>query len=262
MVTITALNTIANNDKTILGSFLLEPLEIGQGITLGNSLRRTLLNDLVGIGISGARFNNIKHEFSIIDGVREDLLEIIMNLKDIIFKPLRLMNNDFVNPSLAYLNIKGPSIITSGLFYLPENVVQIVNPELYICTVVNNSNFYVELDLEQGKNSNAFGDQNDLTQIQKEKVASTLKIEPNFSPIKNVSFKVKLIHDSFGNIKESLILEILTNGSITPKRSLFESIKILLNLYTPLLLTPEFLTLSRDLSSLFHKYFELNQFTE
>ena len=77
---LTCLDTSINAEKNILGSFVIEPLETGQGITLGNSLRRTLLSDLTGFAITGARINNLKHEFATIEGIREDVLEILLNL--------------------------------------------------------------------------------------------------------------------------------------------------------------------------------------
>ena len=84
MSTLTCIETYIDNEKNHYGCFVIEPLETGQGITLGNALRRTLLSDLTGFSITGVRINDLKHEFSIIEGLREDILEVLLNLKEII----------------------------------------------------------------------------------------------------------------------------------------------------------------------------------
>ena len=94
MSAITCIETYINKDQTYYGSFLIEPLEIGQGITLGNTLRRTLLSDLTGYAITGVRINNLKHEFSIIEGLREDILELLLNLKEIVFQSSSLVKRE------------------------------------------------------------------------------------------------------------------------------------------------------------------------
>ena len=258
------IETSINSEKNILSSFLIEPLEIGQGITLGNSLRRTLLSDITGFAITGVRINNLKHEFSLIEGIREDVLEILLNLKDIIFQPTFLLNDEIKNDETissikdsplkfkTFLNVKGPLIVTAGMLFLPKKTFKILNPEQYICTLVDDSNLYLEMDIENGIGYQL------IEEIRKKNPAdrisvlepTTLLLDSVFMPIKRVNFKVKLIHDSFGNIKESLLLEILTNGSITPKRSLHEAIKILINLFYPLLLTPELIKISEKFSKL------------
>jgi DNA-directed RNA polymerase subunit alpha len=246
------IETSIDEDKNILGSFIIEPLETGQGITLGNSLRRTLLSDLTGFAITGVRINNLKHEFSIIEGIREDILEILLNLKEIVFKPsVNLKEKMFNKIPLkfkSFLKAKGPLIVTAGMIYLPKNSFQIINPEQYICTLVDESNFYLEMDLENGTGYQIV-DEYRKKNIQEKLSLSkptTLPIDAIFMPIKKVNYKVKLIHDSYGNIKESLYLEILTNGSITPKRSLQEAIKILLGLFYKLFLTPPLFILSSN----------------
>jgi len=102
MSTLTCIETYIDNEQNHYGCFIIEPLESGQGITLGNALRRTLLSDLTGFSITGVRINDLKHEFSIVEGLREDILEILLNLKEIIFKcsfPLKqkLQNIKFIS---------------------------------------------------------------------------------------------------------------------------------------------------------------------
>ena len=255
----TVLNCIETSidaEQNILGSFIIEPLETGQGITLGNSLRRTLLSDLTGFAITGARINNLKHEFAIVDGIREDVLEILLNLKEITFKPSLILKekistngNKIPLKFKAFLNVKGPILVTAGMLFLPKDAFQIVNPEQYICTVVDDSNLYLEIDIENGVGYQLI-DESRKKNIQ-EKLSilkpTTLLVDALFMPVKKVNYKIKLIHDSYGNIKESLFIEILTNGSITPKRSLQEAIKILMHLFYSLFLTPELLAVSSSL---------------
>jgi len=246
MTTLNCIETYIDKENNHYGCFLIEPLEIGQGITLGNSLRRTLLSDLTGYAITGVRLNNLKHEFSVIEGLREDILEVLLNLKEIIFKSSYSKNLNKHEKLKGFLNIKGPTIVTAGLFQLPKNMVKIINPSQYICTIVDNSELYLEIDIENGKGYK-LNEENRRKKIERQILftkPSTLFVDSIFMPIKKVNYKIKLIHDSQGNIKESLILEIVTNGSITPKRSLNEALKILMNLFYSLFMTPSFLKIS------------------
>jgi DNA-directed RNA polymerase subunit alpha len=242
MSTLNCIENYIDKDQNHYGSFIIEPLEIGQGITLGNALRRTLLSDLTGFAITGARINNLKHEFSVVENIREDILEILLNLKEIIFKP-SISNSIFFEKNgshlnfKGFLNVKGPIIVTAGMFNFPENTLKIINPNQYICTITKKSTFYLEIDIENGKGYQLAEDnQKNEIEIFSSLKPSTLVVDAIFMPIKRVNYKVKLIHDSKGNIKESLNLEILTNGSLTPKRSIYEAVKILIDLFYPILL--------------------------
>jgi DNA-directed RNA polymerase subunit alpha len=249
MSTLTCIETYIDQNKNHYGCFLIEPLGIGQGITLGNALRRTILSDLSGYAISGVRINNLKHEFSTIEGLREDVLEILLNLKEIILQPSSLAKMENLPGELkSFLNVKGPTIVTASMFQLPKDVLSIVNPNQYICTILDNSELYIEVDIEKGKGYR-LNDENRKQKFEKNTVfskkASTLFIDALFMPVKKVNYKIKLIHDTKGNIKESLTLEILTNGSITPKRCINEALKIILHLFYSLLILPDFLEASK-----------------
>jgi DNA-directed RNA polymerase subunit alpha len=253
------IETSTDSEKNISSSFVIEPLEAGQGITLGNSLRRTLLSDISGFAVTGARINNLKNEFALIEGIREDVLEILLNLKEIVFKPsliLKEKNSHLRKKTLlkfkAFLNVQGPLIVTAGMFYLPKDSFQILNPEQYICTIVDDSNFYLEIDIENGIGYQLMDEcrKKDIQEKLSILKPTTLPVDSIFTPVRKVNFKIKLIHDSFGQIKESLLLEILTNGSLTPKRSLLEAVKILIHLFYPLLLNRQLIILSNK----FQKY--------
>jgi DNA-directed RNA polymerase subunit alpha len=256
MSTLNAIETYIDKESNYYGSFLIEPLEVGQGITVGNALRRTLLSDLTGFAITGVRINNLKHEFSSISGLREDILEVLLNVKEINLKSsFSALKNSNSSSFKGYLKVKGPLVVTAGLFNLPKQVLKIVNPQQYICTILDDSELYLEIDIERGKGYK-LSDDNRKTKIIKKLAGpkpSTLNIDSIFMPIKKVNYKVKLIHDSKGNIKESLNIEIITNGTITPKRAIQEALKVLMNLFYPLLVNQTFKTISSQLARKFYK---------
>jgi DNA-directed RNA polymerase subunit alpha len=247
MSTLTCIETYIDQDQNHHGSFLIEPLEAGQGITLGNAIRRTLLSDLTAYAITGVRINDLKHEFSVIKGLREDVLEVLLNLKEIVFKNFSFSTEELNSTKLkGFLNIKGPVIVTAGMFQLPKNSLKIINPNQYICTIVDNSEFYLEIDIEKGKGYK-LTEEIRRRNLQEKFIAikpTTLLVDALFMPVRKVNYKIKLIHDTQGNIKESLNLEIVTNGSLTPKRSLYEAIKILMNIFYPLFINGNFLAVS------------------
>jgi len=261
MSTLTCIETYIDGDNNHYGCFLIEPLETGQGITLGNALRRTLLSDITGFTITGVRINDLKHEFVVVEALREDLLEVLLNLKEVIFKSsfiVKARYDDTAKPFLktkGFLQVKGPLIVTAGMFNLPKDHFKILNPNQYICTIVDDSELYIEIDIENGKGyklTNVLRKTPPERKISMTK-PSTLFIDAIFMPVKRVNYKVKMINDTQGNIKESLSLEIWTNGTITPRRSIHESLKILMNLFYPLFLTESFSMLSFNSKKHFKK---------
>jgi DNA-directed RNA polymerase subunit alpha len=171
----------------------------------------------------------------------------MLNFKDVIFKNTFISKNKHYElKQKGYLHVKGPVIVTAGMLKLPRYLLKVINPQQYICTIVDDSELYIEIDIEKGKGYR-LAEENRKNKIEKKLSSikpSTLFIDSMFIPIKRVNYKIKLIHDTKGNIKESLNFEILTNGSITPKRSLQESLKVLLNLFYPLFLNPNFFEIS------------------
>ena len=125
------------------GQFVINSLLPGQGITVGNQLRRVLLGDLGGTAISAVRIAGVRHEFSTIPGVREDILEILLNLKGIVFK------SKMQTPQFGRLKIQGPTVVTADLIQLPANV-QIVNPNHYIMTISTSNILEIEFKFEYG----------------------------------------------------------------------------------------------------------------
>lgn len=209
-----------NDYKEHYGKFIFQSLEQGQAITLGNSIRRVLLSELSGIAITALRIAGINNEFSTIPGVREDILEIILNLKQVILK------GNINEPVLGRLRIQGPAIITAAQIELPE--ITIVNGAQYLATISDNSMLEMEFKIEKGKNYCLNDSKSSIS------AGDFLQIDAIFMPIKKVAFEVEQI-DIFSNInQEKLILEIWTNGSILASEALFLSGKILQNLLQPL----------------------------
>ena len=227
-----------DQEKNYYGSFLIGPVDIGYGITLGNTLRRILLSNLSAFAITGLRINNLKHEFTFLEGVREDLLEIILNLKEIIFRSSYFSQKKNYKKFKGFLKTTGPCILTAGMFNLPKNLLKIINPHQYIGTLTTAEPFLLEIDIENGsgytlgETKENFYNQHSL--ISKEN--TTIFLDTNFNPIKKVNYKIKLINDSQGILKETLFIEIMTNGSITPTRSLQESLKIIVTFFSSLLI--------------------------
>jgi len=126
------------------GCFIFEPLEVGQAVTLGNSLRRVLLSDLPGLAIVGIRIPGINYEFGQLPNIREDILEIILNLKEVVLK------GDINQPIVARIKKQGPGLITASC--IEVSGISIVNPNQYIGTIMNNEVFEIEIKIQKGKN--------------------------------------------------------------------------------------------------------------
>ena len=203
------------------GRFMLEPLKPGQGITVGNSLRRTLLADIKGTAIVDVRIAGINHEFSTITGVREDVLEILLNLKEIVLK-------SYTDESqIGRLRVQGPAVVTAGLLDLPPEV-EIIDKRQYIATICNNTIFEMEFRIEQGYGYKL------IDNYKHEKSLDFLQIDAVFMPVKKVNYTIQEKRINTKLIQEKLILDIWTNGSLSPQQAINEGSKILTNLFYPL----------------------------
>ena len=189
------------------GQFLISFLKPGQGITVGNQLRRILLGDLGGIAISAVRIAGVNHEFSTIPGVREDILEMVLNLKGIVFK------SNTENVQFGRLKIQGPAVITADLIQLPSNL-EIINPNHYIATISTSNILEIEFKFEYG-NGYQLASQTFL-----EGTENYLQLDTIFMPVQKVDFKIENVYDNSNNISERVFLDIWTNGSISPNEAL------------------------------------------
>ena len=203
------------------GKFSIRPLERGQGITVGNALRRTLLSDLEGTGIVAARISGVNHEFSTIPGVKEDILEILLNLKTVVLK------NNSDESHIGRLRLQGPGVITAGLFDLPPEV-QVIDPCQYIATICSNNIFEMELKINNGKGY----------QLTNQKLSYSdkdfLQIDTVFMPICKVKYYIEENSSIIQTTQENLILEVWTNGSISPHMAIIQGSRILNNLFSSL----------------------------
>jgi DNA-directed RNA polymerase subunit alpha len=204
------------------GQFLINSLRPGQGITIGNQLRRVLLGDLGGVVISAVRIAGITHEFSTIPGVREDILEILLNLKGIVFK------SQIQDIQFGRLKIQGPNVVTANLIQLPPNL-EIVNPNHYIATISTSNILEIEFKFEYGIGyklaSQTFSDEAD----------NYLQLDTIFMPVQKVDFKIENVYDTANNITEQVVLDIWTNGSISPNDALDSAAQIIIDLFTLLI---------------------------
>ena len=203
------------------GKFVLEPLEPGQGITIGNALRRVLLSDLEGSAIVAVRIAGINHEFSTLPGVREDVLEILLNLKEVV---LKTYNKE---TSIGRLRVQGPAIITTANFELPSDV-ELIDPKQYIATICSNNILEMEFKIESGKGYQLVEKFVDDTSV------DFLRVDAIFMPVKKVNYRIEETYHNPYSLKDRLILEVWTNGSISPQEAIGKSSTILTNLFTPL----------------------------
>nr|YP_009019594.1 RNA polymerase alpha subunit [Gracilaria salicornia]AHH24562.1 RNA polymerase alpha subunit [Gracilaria salicornia]UAD87666.1 RNA polymerase subunit alpha [Gracilaria salicornia] len=209
------------NNRQQYGRFILEPLNKGQGITLGNSLRRTILSDLQGAAIVAVRIAGINHEFSTITGVREDVLEILLNLKEVVLK-------SYSNtPQIGRIRVQGPAIITTGLFELPPEI-HIIDPQQYIATICNNTIFEMEFRIEQGSGYQLVNKGFDKKSI------DFLQIDAIFMPATKFNYIVEEKKVSPTLTQEKLYLEVWTNGSLSPQEAISQGAQVLTNLFYPL----------------------------
>jgi DNA-directed RNA polymerase subunit alpha len=198
-----ALGEESNNQQR----FAIGPLEPGFGHTLGNSLRRTLLSSIPGAAITTVRFDDALHEFDTISGVAEDVTDIILNLKDIV---LTCESDETVN---LRLDIKGPAAVTAGDIECPADV-EILNKDLPIATLNGKARLAIDMTVEQGRG---------YASSQRESESRTIGIIPIdaiFSPVRRVSFDVEPTRVEQSTDYDNLIIEVETDGSLSPSDAL------------------------------------------
>ena len=197
------------------GKFVVEPLERGFGTTLGNSMRRVLLSSLPGVAATSIRIDGVLHEFSTIEGVKEDVTEIILNIKELIVK---LHSSE---PKKVVIDAVGPCEVTAGDI-LPDAEVEIVNPDLHIATVDTNGKRHIEINLDHGRGY-VVSDRNKRPDMPIGEIA----VDSIFTPITKVNFTVE--NTRVGQITDfdKLTLEIWTDGSIQPEEAASLAAKIL-----------------------------------
>lgn len=198
------------------GRFQLQPLERGYAITLGNSMRRVLLSSLTGSAITSVKFSGVLHEFTSIEGVTEDVSEIILNLKQV---RLKLINK---KPTKIDLSFSGEGEFKSSDIQKHSSEVEILNPDLHIATLNKNAKFDLELRIGRGK-----GYVPSAENVTDEQTIGVIPIDSIFTPIKNVKYDIENVRIGDKNDYEKLTLEVTTDGSITPEDAVTQAAKIL-----------------------------------
>lgn len=204
------------NYSTTYGKFIIQPLERGYGVTLGNSLRRVLISSIPGAAIIAVKFSEVVHEFSTITGVVEDTAEIILNLKQV---RMKLLNK---KPDKIIISFNGAGEFKAADIQKHSSDLEILNPDLHIATLNKNAKFSVELTIGRGKGY-VLSTENKLPEF----TIGTIPIDAIYTPIKNVKFDIENVRIGDKNDYEKLSLEIFTDGSITPDDALTQSAKIL-----------------------------------
>ena len=207
-----------SDDKTY-GRFVVEPLERGYGITLGNSLRRIMLSSLPGVAVSQVKFGGVLHEFTTIPGVKEDVTEIVLNLKSLAIRS----NSDSVEPRMGYIDVSGECVVTAADIKL-DNDLEIVNPDLVIATLSGgaDTHFTAELTITKGRGY-VGADRNKSDDMP----IGAIAVDSIYTPIERVNATVE--NTRVGKITDfdKLTLEVWTNGTLSPDDAVSLAAKVM-----------------------------------
>ena len=205
-----------SNDSTY-GRFVVEPLERGFGTTLGNSLRRVLLSSLPGVAVKSIKIDGVVHEFSTIPGVKEDVTEIVLNIKGLIAK----LHCD--GPKTAEIAAGGPCVVTADSIKC-DSEVEILNPDLHIATLGEGAKLYMEIVLDKGRGY-VSGERN--KQSMPQGVIGELAVDSIYTPVLKVNFNVEPTRVGQSIDYDKLTLEVWTNGVITAQEAVSLAAKVL-----------------------------------
>lgn len=199
------------------GKFVISPLERGYGVTLGNALRRVLLSSLEGAAVSSIRIADVLHEFSDIPGVREDVIQVMLQVKQLRLKL------DGVDSTRMHLEVHGEGTVTAADIITPPEI-EIVNPELYLFTVDDNkTKLDLEFTVERGRGYSPANERSGHMPI------GELPVDAIYSPVKRVNWEVTSARVGQSTNYDKLILEIWTDGTYAPERALSAAAKILID---------------------------------
>ncbi len=203
------------------GKFELEPLERGFGTTLGNALRRVMLSSLPGDAITSVKIDGVAHEFQKIDGVVEDVTAIVLNLKSVVIK-----NHSKDENKIIRLTKNTPGVVTAGDIEKDADI-EILNPDQVIATLVEGGSLNMEMTIGSGRGYVVADDNKKLLQNDKTKVGA-IAIDSLYSPVERINYEVETARVGQNNNFDKLILEVWTNGSITPEEALALAARILI----------------------------------
>ena len=203
------------------GKFELEPLERGFGTTLGNALRRVMLSSLSGDAITSVKIDGVAHEFQKIDGVVEDVTAIVLNLKSIVIKNHAKDENKIIR-----LTKNTPGVVTAGDIEKDADI-EILNPDQVIATLVEGGSLNMEMTIGSGRGYVVADDNKKLLQNDKTKIGA-IAIDSLYSPVERINYEVETARVGQNNNFDKLILEVWTNGSISPEEALALAARILI----------------------------------
>ena len=203
------------------GKFELEPLERGFGTTLGNALRRVMLSSLPGDAITSVKIDGVAHEFQKIDGVVEDVTAIVLNLKSVVIK-----NHSKDENKIIRLTKNTPGVVTAGDIEKDADI-EILNPEQEIATLVEGGSLNMEMTVGSGRGYVVADDNKKLFQSDKTKIGA-IAIDSLYSPVERIHYEVENARVGQNNNFDKLIIEVWTNGSITPEEALALASRILI----------------------------------
>jgi DNA-directed RNA polymerase subunit alpha len=244
---------VLENPRSFYGNFTLGPFKNSQSLTIANALRRTLLTEISNIAITHVEIDGVFHEYSTIEGVRESVLDILLNFKQIVLKT----SLPLAKPIYGYLNVRGPGIVRVADLKLPPHI-QYVDPDQYIATLNENGKLSLKLTISDFSNSlkektentagkPSFGELSFAEKIQSnqpslskietqkskesEKRKNSLWVDPNFNPILKVNYLIENL-EPIGRFQNQLVhIEIWTNGSIHPRKALYLTFDFLRNIF-------------------------------
>jgi DNA-directed RNA polymerase subunit alpha len=207
------------SDRTTLtdtyGKFSAEPFERGFGVTVGNSLRRILLSSLEGSAVTAVKIQGVQHEISTIPGVVEDVTDIVLNIKSLVVK------NSSDQPQTIRIDRHEKGVVTAANIIAPE-AVQIINPEHIIATLTDDVPFVVEMRVENGRGYR-MAEEN----VQEEREIGVIPVDSSFSPVVRVKYEIEDTRVGQRTNYDKLVMEIWSNGTVSPQMALVEGAKIL-----------------------------------
>lgn len=219
---VNCVESIVEDDQSQFSRFVIEPLGRSQGTTVGNALRRVLLSNLEGTAVTSVRIAGASHEFSTISGVREDVLDILLNMKETVLKSYS------AQPQIGRLVVQGPAKVTAANFDLPSEV-ELISTDRYIASVAAGHKLEMEFRIERGKGYKAIDRSREETGG-----VEFMQIDAVFMPVRKVNYSVENFIDPEGFPQDRLVMEIWTNGSLTAQQAMSEAAALLVDMFNPL----------------------------
>ena len=205
--------------STFRSTFVIEPLEPGFGYTLGNSLRRTLLSSIPGAAVTGIRIDGVLHEFSTVEGVKEDVTEIILNIKNLV------VSSEHDEPITAYLRKQGAGNVTAADISAPAGV-EVHNPELHIATLNDKASFELELTIERGRGYvSSAQNRNEYAE------AGHIPVDSIYSPVLKVTYRVEATRAGERTDFDRLVVDVETKPSMAPRDAVASAGRTLVELF-------------------------------